>query len=301
MTHPRARRLRRAAVVVCIALALFCLEFWRSTDLLTTTTYEAKSAKLTAEVTAVLLTDVHDHAFGAGSERLIAEVAALAPDLILFAGDGLNGYSASHAQLCALVERLCDIAPVYFAMGNHELRYVYLSRSAALFDDLRAAGAVVLDRAYADVTVNGQKLRIGGLFDYLYNEDRSADWYQSATAQWLYRFESTDAYKLLLVHQPDFVLDKALADDPDARWAIDLTLCGHEHGGQVRIPFVGGFYSTHLGLFSPYLDGAHLINGIPTVISRGLGTYGPIHPGGVIPPRLFNPPELVVLRLAPGA
>lgn len=282
-----------AALLLLLAVALTAV-IWTSLECIGVTAYRVESSKLSAPLTAVLITDPHDHVFGEGNSRLIEAVRAESPDLILFAGDGLNLYSQSPDTLTALIRELCQIAPVYYSLGNHETRYIYIHKSAALLDALREAGAVVLDGGYADAEVGGQKLRIGGLYGFAYNETDAEGWYDASACRFLRDFEDTDAYKILLAHKPEHLLN----DREDARWDIDLAVCGHEHGGQIRLPLIGGFYSTHLGFFSPYLDGAHLINGIPTVISRGLGTYGPFAPWGFIPPRMFNPPELIRIDLA---
>lgn len=287
------RRRRKLALLALLGAAALLLTAWDSATNIRTTAYRARSPKLTAPVRAVLLVDTHAHSFGKENAELLSAVRSQQPDLILFAGDGLNAFSETDDYVVSLVRELVKIAPVYYALGNHEMRYLFEQKSLALLSDIRSAGAVLLDHAYADITVHGQRLRIGGLFDRVY--DDASPFRSQSAAPFLADFEDTDAYKLLLAHQPDFLLN----DQPDARWDIDLALCGHEHGGQVRLPIVGGFYSPHLGFASPYLQGAHLINGIPTVISRGLATYGPVTPTGVVPPRLFNPPELLTIELCP--
>lgn len=282
---------RRPLIALLATAAALAAVIWTSLECIGTTVYRAASPKLSAPVTAVMLVDTHDHVFGENNQRLLSAVRAERPDLILFAGDGLNLYSETDETLVSLVRELCGIAPVYYSLGNHEVRYMFEQRSAALLSDLRAAGAVVLDSDYRDIEIRGQRIRVGGLYGRVYAETDA--WRASDIYRFLSAFEDTDAYKVLLAHKPDFLIDES----GDARWDIDLALCGHEHGGQIRLPLIGGFYSPHLGFATPYLDGAHLINGIPTVISRGLGTYGPFTPTGFVPPRMFNPPELVRLEL----
>lgn len=289
------RRVLFVLLALFVAGVLFILvSVYLSANAIVVTVYGCESPKIEKPIDLLLLTDMHTHSFQEGNARLLRRVAKEAPDVILIAGDALNWYSESHDYVTNLVERLSRIAPVYFTVGNHDAKYMTQSQDYGLLDEIEQAGAAALNAGYVDVVVKGQKLRIGGLYDFVFNRNGMDEeaYRQTEGYRFLAGFEDTDDFKLLLAHQPNFLLD----DAPEARWDIDLAVCGHEHGGQVRIPFYGGFYSTHLGWFSPYLDGAHLINGIPTVISRGLGTYTK---GGyrIVPPRFCNIPELVRIEL----
>lgn len=277
------------ATVLYIVISLLLSRFF-----IATTTYQYDAEKITAPVKIAVLTDVHANAFGEDNDRLVKKVSAQEPDLILIVGDAFNSYSPDTSFLLNLVSKLQGVAPIYFSIGNHELAYLAQNgmSSDVLREELRRVGCMFLDQSYEDITIRGQELRIGGLFDYTFNNtDVPQEQYnEKGSYIFLNEYCDTDAFKIMLTHRPE----SYLTDAPDARWSIDLALCGHEHGGQVRLPVLGGFYSTHLGLFSPYMDGYHIVNGIPVVVSRGLGTYY----SNRTPPRLNNIPELLIVELS---
>ncbi|MEG0251193.1 MAG: metallophosphoesterase, partial [Christensenellaceae bacterium] len=74
---------------------------------------------------------------------------------------------------------------------------------------------------------------------------------------------------------------------------IDLILCGHTHAGQIRFPVIGSFAMSGQGLFPKYMQGEFVEGNTTMIISRGLGSSG--YPAV----RINNPPELVVVNVAP--
>ncbi|MFQ8733842.1 MAG: hypothetical protein ACLSAC_27290 [Enterocloster bolteae] len=96
------------------------------------------------------------------------------------------------------------------------------------------------------------------------------------------KFMDDSCFKLLLVHYPEYFLD-GIEDLP-----IDLALCGHAHGGIIRIPFVGGVYAGEQGFFPELTEGMHELGNSTVIVSRGLGNSHKI-------PRINNKPELVVI------
>ncbi|MDD3335476.1 MAG: metallophosphoesterase [Eubacteriales bacterium] len=289
---------RRAALLysaLATLLLLVGVTIWTSMYCMSVTEYEYNSPKLMKEIRVLQLSDLHDNAWLLENDRLLQEARRLQPDVIVLTGDMLNYYTVSEEPLLRLMRGLTDIAPTFYSFGNHEIYYRREHEATSLFQKLTEAGITVLADQYKDIQVNGQAVRIGGLYDYTYNirQLNDEDYRNTDTYIFLASYEDTDAFKLLLCHKPEFLL----AEEHAPNWDIDLALCGHEHGGQVRLPLLGGFYSTHLGWFSPYLDGAQLINGIPTVISRGLGTYLWSSRGFPIPFRFCNTPELSLITL----
>ena len=102
------------------------------------------------------------------------------------------------------------------------------------------------------------------------------------------KFENIDGFKMLLCHMPaGMLLWRGLEI-----WNIDLCLSGHEHGGQIRIPGIGGLYSQDEGFFPEYVDGKYEESGHTLILSRGLGS------GGQIIPRFKNIPEIVCIDLS---
>ena len=293
-TGQRKRRLRRTGSICLALLACFALwcawGLWQSYHHPVIREWSADLPRLDGPVRLVVLSDLHDRDFGEDNRRLVELVASSEADLILLGGDLLNGDSESSARVTSLVRRLADIGPVYCALGNHELDYMD-RRSGDLTAELTAAGANVLDRAYEDLTVNGQRLRLGGLYDYAFGLDdfNTCDpaHMDPSVYGFLTRFQDTDRCRILLSHRPDsFALGEA-----SVTWNVELVISGHDHGGQVVLPILGGVFGGDQGLFSAYLHGLYEKDNIRLAITSGLGSHGQKLP------RMWNPPEIMVLDL----
>lgn len=238
----------------------------------------------------VLLSDLHGKSFGRENSRLIAKIQEQSPDAIFLDGDMIDrsADSADVQELLRLIERLHEIAPVYFAPGNHELEY--MQTDASLLTQVAEAGAVVVNDSYVDVTLAGQPLRIGGTMGHAFCFGRSEEEFSSSPEyQFLKEFEDTDVPKICLAHMPDtFIFNGAYN-----LWNVDLVLSGHTHGGLIRLPFIGGLYAPMQGWFPEYDRGYfRLGEHMQMVITSGLAGHGVI-------PRINNPPEIVVIDLVP--
>lgn len=276
--------------VIALLIIVCAFEFWRSQYTLMVTQYALTTDKLTAPVRLVHLTDLHNSEFGEDNAELIDLVNRQAPDLILMTGDMLNGREEETEVAVNLVRRLTETVPVYFSYGNHEVTHQNTFRRdlTALFEE---AGAVVLNRTYEDVTVNGQTIRLGGIYGYCLPEK----YYATGEARYwecefLKEFQNTEDYTLLLAHLPTCWIRN---DNLDI-WEIDCVLSGHEHGGQIRLPWIGGLYAPDQGFFPGRSSGVYLSEDgkKAMVLSRGLGS-------GVGVPRFNNVPEIVVVDILP--
>ena len=241
-------------------------------------------------VRIALLSDLHGKSFGRDNSRLIAKIGEQTPDAIFLDGDMIDrsADSADVQELLRLIKRLHEIAPVYFAPGNHELEYMQTDTS--LLTQVTEAGAVIVNDSYVDVAIAGQPLRIGGTMGHAFYFGRSEDEFSSSPEyQFLKAFEDTDVPKICLAHMPDtFIFNGAYN-----LWHVDLILSGHTHGGLIRLPFIGGLYAPMQGWFPEYDQGYfRLGEHMQMVITSGLAGHGMI-------PRINNPPEIVVIDLVP--
>lgn len=291
--HKKTSILKRVILygMICIILLfLYTIStLYASKNFIEVTTYEYPSDKITEEINIIVISDAHAHSFGDNNVKLIHKVMKEQPDAILLNGDIINFYEKSTDYLSQLVSSLNDIAPVYFTIGNHEM--AYMTKNAESIERVvEEAGGIYLDQEYNDFVIREQTIRIGGLYDYAYNNLQvpQEQYFEKGSYQFLQKYVDTNDFTLLMSHRPESFINS----DEDARWPIDLVVSGHEHGGQIRLPFIGGFYSTHLGLFSEFLDGYHNINGITILVSRGLGTHE-----STVPPRMYNIPEIIKIRL----
>lgn len=261
------------------------LEIWRSNALLQVSSYTVCDPALPAAFdgfSVVHLSDLHGKRFGEEQQKLLSELAALSPDLIVITGDIVDSTSETDERQAAeeLVRGATQFAPVYFVSGNHESGSDYSLLREALWE----AGAFVLENESVLLSAeDGSALQLVGLSDpgFLYSEDPALT--NAAVRRTLEPFSGYDGFSILLAHRPDYFHVYAGA-------GMNLTLSGHTHGGQIRLPFLGGILAPGQGFFPEYLDGAYFSGDSEMIISRGLGSTA-------IPIRFFNRPEIVQVTL----
>lgn len=266
------------------AVALGCAAY--SELSIRTTQYSLDTGKLTCPLTVTVLSDLHFSVFGKDNCRLVKAVRETNPDVILLCGDFFDFHAKkSNAERTQkTLSALCNIAPVYMAPGNHDLRFNSLTG-----EDYRKyaenAGVTVLDGEYSDIEIKGQKIRIGGIFDHsVYLEDYGERWYSSPVYSYLKDFEKTENLSLLMMHRPNTFI--YTTDE----WNIDAVFCGHDHGGIWQIPLLGGVYAPEQGFFPEYYKGEHNICGTKMFLSTGLEGY-------YIVPRIFNRVEILKITV----
>ena len=239
----------------------------------------------------VVVADIHGKVFGEDNAPLYDLAAAQEPDVIVLLGDLFPSRftEADKDYVIGLTRRMLEIAPVWFAMGNHETSYT-AQYGSGWIDEIKAAGAMVLDESWEDVELCGNTIRLGGTMGHGYLFGRSYEqFHASAEYGVLFRLEHTRHPSILLSHMPDTV---ALSDGP-RRWHMDLVLSGHTHGGIIRIPGIGGLYAPMQG-WLPRLDyGSFALNDqMRMIITSGLSGHDKA-------PRIFNLPEIEVIDLQP--
>ena len=286
------RRHKWAFVILVLLLIGIIVErnLYQSKYSLNYSSYQITSDKINTPVRILQLTDLHNNGFGENNQELIDRVASQSPDLILITGDLLNSDESRTDIATNLISSLCDIAPIYISLGNHEVEYQqqFGTDIIRLYED---AGAVVLDKQYQDLEVNGQKLRLGGIYGYClpakYLETDEADPEECA---FLSDFQNTDLYTILMCHMPVCWLMNNGLDE----WDVDCVLAGHVHGGQVILPLIGGVYAPDMGWFPGKLQGLYSsTDGSSTmVLSTGLGNTESV-------PRFNNVPEVVTVDILP--
>lgn len=274
-------------LVVLLAVGLAAgISAYRCATELTVARYEVP-AELSEPIRIVQLTDLHSWEFGDENRELVELVAAQEPDLILMTGDMMDRSDENADVVCSLIRELVTVAPVYYGYGNHEYEWMR-SHAESLTSELTEAGAVVLDVAYTDISVNGQELRLGGYHGYYRQPHMFEVTEEEKAAQLAFcdDFEDTDRYKILLSHIPTTWLDWGYID----KFPVDLVLSGHYHGGQIRLPLVGGVYAPYIGLFPPYTEGIYTGTQATCILSTGLGSSPGI-------PRINNLPQITVVDL----
>ncbi len=253
--------------------------------------YSVVLENASAELRIVLVSDLHGRSFGRGNSRLIEKIRAQQPNAVFLVGDMIDDDADEDdvQGLLELIKALCEIAPVFFSPGNHELNY--MGKDASLLDKIASVGATVVNDSYVDMTVAAQPLRIGGTMGHAFYFGRTEEEFTtSAEYVFLKEFEDTSLPKICLAHMPDtFIFNGAYK-----LWDVDLVLSGHTHGGLIRVPFIGGLYAPMQGFWPEYDCGYfHLGENMQMVISSGLAGHGII-------PRINNPPEIAVIDIMTG-
>ena len=226
------------------------------------------------------VSDLHNAEFGGGNQRLLDMLREAEPDMIAITGDLIDSRKTNIAVALAFAEEAVRIAPCYYVSGNHEAR---VPEYRELKAGLEAAGVTVLDDARVEIEISGKSITIIGvndpsfLADYLTSDAAVMD-------RKISELSSEDAsFTILLSHRPELF-------DTYAAHEMDLVLTGHAHGGQFRLPLIGGLIAPNQGLFPKYDDGLYSEGNTNMIVSRGLGN-------SIIPFRFNNRPEVVLIEL----
>lgn len=234
------------------------------------------------------VSDVHNEARGEGNAALLRALREAAPDLICITGDFLDSRRTDLDFALELAGQLAEIAPAVYVTGNHEARRMDLS---ALEAGLAARGVQVLRDDWTPLARGGEEIALLGLDDpgFAAGEDwtlaEGLDQTQARLSALL--AQAGDRFSLVLSHRPELL--PAYADA-----GADLVLSGHAHGGQVRLPGIGGLFAPGQGILPRLTSGVYARGETRLVVSRGLGN-------SAFPLRVFNPPEIVTVTLRAGA
>ena len=272
--------------VAGICILLVTLDLWISANYIVTKDYKVDLENIGNIFTAVVISDLHDCQFEEENRQLAEKITQLQPDIILMVGDMLNAGSEDSSVPCSLIEQVSESAPVYYALGNHEKDYME-NGHPDLIEELESAGVVVLEKKYVDIEINGILVRLGGMYDYAFGLDgnNTALSAPEDVLAFLEDFQNTDRVKIMLSHRPD----SFIFGDASEVWDIDLVISGHNHGGQVVLPFLGGLYGGDQGWFPTYVHGLYEKGNLQLFITSGLGSDRQKLP------RFNNPPEVAVL------
>lgn len=267
-----------------VGLLAFCLilGFCRfENNAITVSDYVIESEKLPESFDGfviVHLSDLHNKSFGNHQERLIRQIKNQKPDMIVITGDLIDSNRPDVEPGLVLVEEALKIAPVYFVTGNHD-NWLSDTDTYYLFHGLEQLGAVVLKDESVKISCGKEEnFTLLGVDDETISSESKLNEVLSALTE-----EEDAPFTVLLAHEPQEIAVYAAFD-------MDLVLSGHAHGGQFRIPFIGGFVAPDQGFLPEYTKGMYVRNTTRMIVNAGLGN-------SVVPQRLLNRPELVKITL----
>ena len=269
-------------VLAGIFLVLIVWTVWENTAL-ERNTYTIRSPELPDVFDGYRIaqvSDLHNAEFGDRNQRLLEMLREAEPDMIAITGDLIDSRKTNIAVALAFAEDAVKIAPCYYVSGNHEAR---VSEYQDLKTGLEAAGVTVLDDAQVRIEVSGESITVIGVNDPCFH----ADYLTSDAAvmdRKLSELSSEAAgFTILLSHRPELF-------DTYADHNMNLVLSGHAHGGQFRLPLIGGLIAPNQGLFPKYDAGLYSDGSTNMIVSRGLGN-------SIILFRFNNRPEVVLIEL----
>lgn len=263
-------------LAILVALALIALD-----ERLILRTYTVASPKLTAEVRLAVVTDFHS---SDNADDVAAMVASCAPDAVLLVGDLFDDDTQNRPpeRTLSLMRQLSAQYPCYYVSGNHE---AWTGEMDALYQQTEEAGVTVLRMSSGVLTVRGQRIALCGVPDPYEMVFSGAPDTEEQLRQAMENVNSAD-FTVLLAHRPELLAKYA-------QFPFDLVVSGHAHGGQVRIPGVlNGLYAPNQGWFPKLAGGAYTQDGTTLIVSRGLAVRTRL-------PRIFNRPEVVLVRCVP--
>ena len=265
------KRKKTAVMILTCAIGLTALILWIvwGNTALELNTYTIASERIPSSFDGYRIahiSDLHNAEMGDGNETLL-----------------IDSRHTDVETALRFAEEAVKIAPCCYVPGNHEAR---LSDYEALKKKLEEAGVVILEDTSVVLEREHQTISLMGLADPDFT--MKGDLFGEVPAMISKKIKkmrenSGDDYTILLSHRPELF-------EAYAECRVDFVLSGHAHGGQFRLPFVGGLIAPGQGLFPKYDAGLFTKENTTMIVSRGIGN-------SIFPFRFNNRPELVLIEL----
>ena len=281
----KAKQRKVLLFIVIISIGLFAFFKWQNNSI-TISEIAFKSNTIPESFNGykiLQISDLHNKEFGSKQSKILGKIEKINPDIIVITGDLIDSNNTNIDVAMDLIDGIINIAPIYYVSGNHE---AWSGSYNDLKSKLENSGVVVLDNKKTEFFNDRDSIDIIGLADTSFIE---SDWLEyggnSETKNLLNKLaEDSTNFKILLSHRPELF-------DIYSNSNVNLVFSGHAHGGQFRLPFIGGLIAPDQGFFPKLTEGIHTSNNTSMIISRGLGN-------SIIPVRIFNRPELIVVTLS---
>ena len=276
----------KKTVLIVFVLVILCLGIWTlwGNIALEVNEYEIVSDRIPeafAGFRIAQVSDLHNKDFGEGYGQLLTLLSEINPDIIVVTGDLIDSRQTDLDVALEFAWQAGKIARVYYVSGNHEAR-------VPEYEDLKTglvkAGVVILENQKVQITREGESITLMGIDDPSFQEDYLFGDSESVARQAIEDLQNeSDGYTILLSHRPELF-------DLFVETEMDLVFSGHAHGGQFRLPFIGGLVAPNQGFFPKYDAGQFTEENTTMIVSRGVGN-------SIIPIRFNNRPEIIVATL----
>jgi len=276
----KASKTQKSISAFSFFLSIFLVFLTTSCRTISTKTYKTETLLLEEQssIKIALISDLHSTIHGKNQIVLIDKIKDINPDFIVLSGDIFDDViPMTGTQL--LLRGIYNVSPIYYVTGNHE----YQSNNIqAIREELRSYGVVILSDNYIITKIENNEIVIAGIEDPFKDLYETPGYNQDESMERAFReLDEIPFYKILIAHRPEFI-------EIYKKYPFDLVLSGHTHGGQVRLPFLNGLYAPNQGIFPKYAGGIYTHGNLTHIISRGLSITPWL-------PRIFNPPELVII------
>ena len=269
--------------IICLLLILCGIYFYFENTTLEVSTYQIASNKIPNEFNnykIIQISDFHNNTSSKLTKKLIAEIKNQKPNIIVITGDLIDSTKTNVDIAIDMIKEIIEIAPVYYVTGNHEAR-------TNEYDNLKSQmielGVKILENEAQEIQLNNSTINILGINDPSFNKERDILDSEIVKNNMENIQYNKDNFTILLSHRPEVF--KIYVEKN-----IDLVFTGHAHGGQIRLPFIGGIIAPNQGTFPEYTDGIYREKDTTMVVSRGIGN-------SIIPFRVNNRPELMIVEL----
>ena len=271
------------AVAAAVLVVLVIWIAWGNTAL-ELNTYTVSSAKLPQGFDGYRIahvSDLHNAEMGKDNEKLLTILRDADPDMIAITGDLIDSRSTNVEIALNFIREAVKIAPCYYVTGNHEAR---VNEYDELKSGMESAGVIVLEDAQTEISLDGDTITLIGVNDPSYQTDYLFGDSETVMNTKLEELHTENGeFTVLLSHRPELF-------DTYADHGLDLVLSGHAHGGQFRLPFIGGLVAPNQGLFPEYDAGIYTEGNTNMLVSRGIGN-------SILPFRINNRPEVILIEL----
>ena len=270
------------AVAAAVLLALAVWIAWDNSAL-ELNTYTVSSSALPEGFDGYRIahvSDLHNAEMGKDNEKLLDMLRDAKPDMIAITGDLIDSRHTDVAVAVKFIEEAVKIAPCYYVTGNHESR---VDAYSELKENMEALGVVVLEDARIQLTQGNDTIMLLGVNDPSFDRKEVVRLEEEIINEKMIELHANKkGYTILLIHRPEFF-------DIYVKYDVELVLSGHMHGGQFRLPLIGGLASGD-GLFPEYDAGLYTEDNTNMLVSRGIGN-------SLFPFRFNNPPEVLLIEL----
>ncbi len=228
------------------------------------------------------ISDLHNAQMGEENNKLLSLLTSTNPDIIVITGDIIDSRNSNIDISLHFAEKAVEIAPCYYVTGNHEARF-----SSNIFSDfenkLALLGVTILHDKEVILEKDNAQISLVGIDDPNFSNIHSSGVEHNMVPENIRNLVSIDSFSILLSHRPEYFKQYVMAD-------FDLVFSGHAHGGQFRLPLIGGLIAPHQGFFPEYDSGLYTEDNTNMIVSRGVGN-------SVIPLRFNNRPEIILVEL----